>query len=691
MSYLSFARKSLSALPRLFGNVPITVKSLISAVIGALALIGVAWLAMTSFAQIRQADEVQSVATRLMSETHQAWIDLARGHAALYRAINLKAQKVEPKLIRAAKNDALQAIANARTTLDALKLAGLGIDPKLAANAAKAVADYTGAARQAASFVETDSFNATMFMTGADQKFGVAQKKVAMLVAAAAKSVDRLSGEMAVRMHASMLAIMIGTAIAILLTIGLSMLASRRIARPVVAMTAAMRRLAGGELDVEIPATDANDEVGQMAQAMLVFRQNAQKARQLQAKVDRDHALKERRQAAMDRYTQDFGAAAAGVMANLARSAEAMRKAAVEVADAARKTRESAACAADGAATSTDNLAAVSAAAEEMSASINEISAQVARATKSVAEAVDCASATDAKVAGMADAADRVGNVAHLITDIAARTNLLALNATIEAARAGEAGKGFAVVANEVKALANQTAKATDEISAQISAIRSATGEAVSAVRAVSAAIGSVSEVATAIAAAVEQQAAATRDIAASVQTVTTATHGSTEAVKEVSVISETADAASSVVLAEADQVGRDATTMHDEVTQFLKAMANNDDSERRRYERIPGGGTQAVLRARGRPEQTVTIANISRGAVAVQSDWQADAGTDVQLALPGTTQLVAARVVRTDAGLLGLAFRQDAAMLRHIDNALARIGQVIGAGPGKEALRAVG
>ena len=154
-----------------------------------------------------------------------------------------------------------------------------------------------------------------------------------------------------------------------------------------------------------------------------------------------------------------------------------------------------------------------------MSASINEISQQVSRATQAVAEAVGCAATTDAKVGSMAAAADRVGDVARLITDIAGRTNLLALNATIEAARAGEAGKGFAVVANEVKALATQTAKATEEISTQIAAIRAATGEAVTAVRAVGAAIGEVSEVATAIAAAVEEQAAATRDIAASVQT----------------------------------------------------------------------------------------------------------------------------------------------------------------------------
>jgi methyl-accepting chemotaxis protein len=212
----------------------------------------------------------------------------------------------------------------------------------------------------------------------------------------------------------------------VLVSLAASTVIGRMMARPIVAMTAAMQKLAEGDKMADIPATDRKDEVGRMAQAMLVFKRNAQEASRLKAAADQASALKARRQAAMDRYTQDFGTSAAAVMAALASSAEAMRTTATEVSGAAHRTRESASVAAEGASTSATNLTAVSAAAEEMSSSIHEISQQVARATNAAREAVERASATDVKVGGMAAAAERVGDVVRLISDIAGQTNLLA-------------------------------------------------------------------------------------------------------------------------------------------------------------------------------------------------------------------------------------------------------------------------
>jgi methyl-accepting chemotaxis protein len=447
-------------------------------------------------------------------------------------------------------------------------------------------------------------------------------------------------------------------------------LMARRIGSLIKAMTAAMKQLAQGDRAVEIPAQARADEIGEMAQAVAVFRENAIENDRLTAAQARDQAARDRRHAAMERHTQDFGASVSGVMATLVQSAGEMRTAAREMSEAAKRTRDSTSDAVAGASASSRDLDSVAAAVEEMAASIKEISKQVAQVAMAVRQAVERASETDAKVAGLADAADQIGTVVRLITDIAGQTNLLALNATIEAARAGEAGKGFAVVANEVKALAAQTARATDQIGAQIVVIRAATGEAVNAVREVGLAIGQVDVVATAIAAAVEQQAAATQDISGNVQNVTGATAASAQAMEQILTIVERTDTASQSVLSAADEVGGTADTLRAEVDDFLSAMTKDDVEERRAYERMSGSGATTSLSIQGGGTFLAVVRDISRGGVSLKCDGTASPGTAVLVDLPAGGA-VPGRVVRTEDGVVSVAFRQDAATLTRLDQAL--------------------
>jgi methyl-accepting chemotaxis protein len=219
------------------------------------------------------------------------------------------------------------------------------------------------------------------------------------------------------------------------------------------------------------------------------------------------------------------------------------------------------------ASSSVENVAAASG---QLSTSIHEISRRVSESAAITREAAQEAQVTNGKIEGLAESAHKIGEIVGLITDIASQTNLLALNATIEAARAGEAGKGFAVVANEVKTLANQTAKATDEISQQITAIQAQTREAVDAIRHIGTTISHIDEMSTAIAGAVEEQGAATGEIARNIDSASRGTRSVSDTIEAVSASASRTGRIAHEVVETAGVLNQGSNQLAAEVSDFL-------------------------------------------------------------------------------------------------------------------------
>ncbi len=456
---------------------------------------------------------------------------------------------------------------------------------------------------------------------------------------------------------------------ALCVAVGVSMI--RGVCGPIRAMTDVMRRLADKDLGVTIPGVGRGDEIGGMAAAVQVFRENMIKADTLEAEQTAARAARERRQAALEQYTQDFGTSIAGVMGSLAEASGKMRGAAEAMTAAAGSVRTEAHATSEGAARSSRDLMAVAAAVEALTSSVNEITRQVASSADVARQAVQRAEASHATMKKLSEATERIGDVVHLISDIAGQTNLLALNATIEAARAGEAGRGFAVVASEVKTLAAQTGKATADIGSQIETVRGATADAVVAMTEIGTIISKMDEVSAAIAAAVEQQSATTREIAGSVQAVSGATRASADAMRHVVEVADGAGEASRDVLTASSEIGREATTLRTEVDQFLTAVRDDGDAgERRRYERIETKGLTATLRASGRTAE-VSVHDIARGGALLGSDWALTAGTPFELELREAGGGVTGRVVRNEGGNLAVVFNLDPAAEARIDRLL--------------------
>ncbi len=353
----------------------------------------------------------------------------------------------------------------------------------------------------------------------------------------------------------------------------IAVLLSGSLSRAIISMTSAMRELADNNLDVEVPGRERSDEIGEMGQAVQVFKDNMIEGRAMRAAQADEQAAKERRQKVIDEAIETFKTTATDAIGKVTQAAGEMQESAQSLTVIAENTAEKSTTVASSSDEATTNVQTVASAAEELTASIGEIGRQVRESTEVSRSAVEQAALTGNQVNSLVQAAQKIGEVVNLIRDIAEQTNLLALNATIEAARAGDAGRGFAVVASEVKGLAEQTGRATDQIVGLIADIQSSTEASVASIEVISEKIKAMDSIATVIASSVEQQGAATEEIAASVQQAAMGTQDVSSNIIQVNEATQQTGVAAAQVFSGSTELAEEADGLNRNISTFLATI----------------------------------------------------------------------------------------------------------------------
>jgi methyl-accepting chemotaxis protein len=343
----------------------------------------------------------------------------------------------------------------------------------------------------------------------------------------------------------------------------------RNVARRLGILSEAMRRLADGDLNVNVH-DNRNDEIADMGRALQFFRQATADAATARLKETQQTRTLETRRQHVEAATQEFEQAVSNIVQTLDRAAAAMDGSARDMANSASRNQEQALATAAASEEATANVGIVATAAEEIATSIEQVAARVASSASVAIQATDEAKAITEAVESLSASVDEIGEVSDLISSIAAQTNLLALNATIEAARAGDAGRGFAVVAQEVKGLAAQTGKATEEITRHIESIEQTTSRSVQAIRKIAATIAQLSDVANDVAVVMRQQDGVTQEIARNAGAAAKGTRDVSQNISEVSSSAVKTGQVAATVLTAAAELAEQSHLLRMEVERYL-------------------------------------------------------------------------------------------------------------------------
>ncbi len=584
-------------------NLNISLKLLISPAIFVIALVILSITAYT--ANQNSASMMESLNEQAKLKTSAAYRfqrDLQSFNGSVFRLISqLNAGVEEEKLV--AFRDQLRAGMEGSQKVLAQFIEGGSFNEtelEMLTNIQAQLAEYGTAATDVIDMTEIDGSTAVVMMVSADEQFNAMYKSISDLAVLWQEEGDALFTSAVSDAEAATATTMVVSLVSLVVALGITTLIIRMIRMPIQSITGVMAALSQGDNSVEIPSQDEKNEIGEMARAVQVFKDNAIEQERLRAEAEQhareeaereanERAAKEQReqeervreqreaaekQARAERVAEligNFESRVSEVLNTVALAAKELQSTADRMTTTAGSSRELAEGVAAASNDASRNVQTVASAAEELTSSISEISRQVQQANQVSEKAVVEAGNSTTSVSALAETAKKISEVVNMINDIAGQTNLLALNATIEAARAGDAGKGFAVVASEVKSLANQTARATEEIAQQISDMQNATDSAVNAISTIDSVISSIRESTVGISSAIEEQSAATNEISRNVQE---ASNGTSEVSSKINDVSqkagETGSAAGDVQSA-ASRLDQLAGNLKQDIETFLK------------------------------------------------------------------------------------------------------------------------
>ena len=348
----------------------------------------------------------------------------------------------------------------------------------------------------------------------------------------------------------------------------------RSITKPLATLQDVMGDVADGAFDVQISGADRRDEIGDMARAVEVFRDQGAEAERLKGEqqLAEKRAAEEKRES-LNKMADDLESSIGQMIDGLTDSSTELESTARSMSELAGTTNEEAISVSNTSTGATRNVETVASAATQLSNAISEVTEQISLSAALTEESRAASEQTDVQMKNLSEAANRIGSVMELIQEIAEQTNLLALNATIEAARAGEAGKGFAVVASEVKDLANQTAKATGEISDHVNRVQEETKTAAEAMTGIANKIGEINQVTSAVSAAVEEQSSATQEISRSAEETAEMNRNVSSSVDTVRTAAEQTGTAADQVLSSAEELSKTAEGLRKQVGDFVSSI----------------------------------------------------------------------------------------------------------------------